>query len=58
MILELTDVTIMQLAPTATDHTCANVKMDSLEMDLHAMVKNIFYVKLVSVSFFLAEFLF
>ena len=52
------DVTIMPLAQMVTDHTCATVKMDSLEMDLHAMVRSIFYVKLVSVSFFLAEFLF
>ena len=36
--LKVIIVPIMQLAPMATDRTCANVKMDSLVMDLHAMV--------------------
>ena len=36
--LKVIIVPIMQLAPMATDRTCANVKMDSLVMDLHAQV--------------------
>jgi hypothetical protein len=36
--LKETIVPIMPLAPMVTDHTCVNVKMDSLEMDSLAQV--------------------